>query len=88
MRIIYFRRPNNSHDFRVVGAWARSALFGQPRDTIGPRRVLQTRNTRAVQAPANRPTTNEGTCPPPDVTFANPVELNRVKNPHIFPRKR
>ena len=33
-------------------------------------------------------TTMAGTCPPPDVTFARPVELSRVRNPAICPRKR
>src|SRR5207253_2526394 len=30
-----------------------------------------------------RETTNAGTCPPPDVTFARPVELSRVRNPEM-----
>ncbi len=50
--------------------------------------VSNRRSCNALHAAASRSTTNDGTCPPPDVTFANPVELNRVKNPHIFPRKR
>ena len=46
---------------------------------------------RAALYPAarlRRSTRNAGTCPPPDVTFASPVALNRVKNPQTFPRKR
>ena len=33
-------------------------------------------------------TQNAGTCPPPLVTLASPVELSRVRNPQSFPRNK
>ena len=43
--------------------------------------------TVACRALIRLDTTKAGTCPPPDVTFASPVALSRVRKPATRPRK-
>src|SRR5580704_6764527 len=68
---------------------------GQPW-TVAPIGSGETRSNRGLATGTNRRssqcfpafTRNEGICPPPLVTLANPVALSLVKNPANFPRNR